>query len=111
MDNQRNFILAAVLSLAVVFFWQMLVISPRIEAERAAAEAQAALGAQAQKIGEQEAQAHAGGQAAEHRGEAGALELPAQQVHLRVAVRKPAATSRVDNHPYLYDSLNDHAPN
>ena len=31
MDNQRNFILAAVLSLAVVFFWQMLVISPRIE--------------------------------------------------------------------------------
>ena len=43
MDNQRNFILAAVLSLAVVFFWQMLVISPRIEKERAAAEAQQAL--------------------------------------------------------------------
>ena len=40
MDNQRNFILAAVLSLAVVFFWQMLVISPRIEQERAEAEAQ-----------------------------------------------------------------------
>ncbi|MEE9374888.1 MAG: membrane protein insertase YidC [Rhizobiaceae bacterium] len=34
MDNQRNFILAAVLSLAVVFFWQILVISPRIEKER-----------------------------------------------------------------------------
>ena len=43
MDNQRNFILAAVLSLAVVFFWQMFVISPRIEKERAAAEAQAEL--------------------------------------------------------------------
>ena len=43
MDNQRNFILAAVLSLGVVFFWQMLVISPRIEKERAAAEAQLAL--------------------------------------------------------------------
>ncbi len=43
MDNQRNFILAAVLSLAVVFFWQMLVISPRLEKERAAAEAQQAL--------------------------------------------------------------------
>jgi YidC/Oxa1 family membrane protein insertase len=43
MDNQRNFILAAVLSLAVVFFWQMLVISPRMEKERAAAEAQAEL--------------------------------------------------------------------
>lgn len=40
MDNQRNFILAAVLSLAVVFFWQMLVISPRIEKERAEAEVQ-----------------------------------------------------------------------
>ncbi|MEP1205792.1 MAG: membrane protein insertase YidC [Rhizobiaceae bacterium] len=46
MDNQRNFILAAVLSLAVVFFWQMLVISPRIEKERAEAEAQAQLQAQ-----------------------------------------------------------------
>ncbi|NKB52366.1 MAG: membrane protein insertase YidC [Rhizobiaceae bacterium] len=46
MDNQRNFILAAVLSLAVVFFWQMLVISPRIEKERAAAEAQAQLQAE-----------------------------------------------------------------
>lgn len=43
MDNQRNFILAAVLSLAVVFFWQMLVITPRMEKERAAAEAQAEL--------------------------------------------------------------------
>ena len=53
MDNQRNFILAAVLSLAVVFFWQMLVISPRIEAERAAAEAQAALEAQAQKTAQE----------------------------------------------------------
>ena len=42
MDNQRNFILAAVLSMAVVFGWQMLVINPRIEKERAAAEAQLA---------------------------------------------------------------------
>ncbi|MEE9314004.1 MAG: membrane protein insertase YidC [Rhizobiaceae bacterium] len=42
MDNQRNFILAAVLSLAVVFFWQMFVITPRIERERAIVEQQAA---------------------------------------------------------------------
>ncbi len=42
MDNQRNFLLAAVLSLAVVFFWQMFVIQPRIERERAIAEAQQA---------------------------------------------------------------------
>ncbi|EFL89875.1 membrane protein insertase YidC [Ahrensia sp. R2A130] len=40
MDNQRNFILAAVLSLGVVFAWQALVINPRMEAERAAIEAQ-----------------------------------------------------------------------
>ena len=40
MDNQRNFILAAVLSLGVVFAWQALVINPRLEAERAAIEAQ-----------------------------------------------------------------------
>ncbi len=42
MDNQRNLILAAVLSLGVVFFWQWLVISPRIEKERAVAERQLA---------------------------------------------------------------------
>ncbi|MGI9356121.1 MAG: membrane protein insertase YidC [Rhizobiaceae bacterium] len=42
MDNQRNFLLAAVLSLAVVFLWQMFVISPRVERERAIAEAQQA---------------------------------------------------------------------
>ena len=42
MNNQRNFIMAAVLSMAVVFMWQLLVISPRIEKERAAAERQAA---------------------------------------------------------------------
>lgn len=53
MDNQRNFILAAVLSLAVVFLWQMFVISPRIEAERAAAEAEAQLQAQTAKPAEQ----------------------------------------------------------
>ncbi|MEN0040881.1 MAG: membrane protein insertase YidC [Pseudomonadota bacterium] len=40
MDNQRNFLLAAVLSLGVVFAWQALVINPRMEAERAAIEAQ-----------------------------------------------------------------------
>lgn len=40
MDNQRNFILAAVLSLIVVFGWQMLIVQPRIEAERQAAELQ-----------------------------------------------------------------------
>ena len=40
MDNQRNLILAAALSLGVVFFWQWLVISPRIEKERAIAERQ-----------------------------------------------------------------------
>lgn len=43
MDNQRNFILAAVLSLAVVFLWQMFIIGPRIEKERAAVEAQSKL--------------------------------------------------------------------
>ena len=47
-ENQRNFILAAVLSLAVVFLWQLFIISPRIEAERAAAEAEAQLQAQQQ---------------------------------------------------------------
>ena len=52
-ENQRNFILAAVLPLAVVFLWQMFIISPRIEEERAAAEAQAQL--QAQQQAEQQA--------------------------------------------------------
>ncbi|MEL6967046.1 MAG: membrane protein insertase YidC [Pseudomonadota bacterium] len=36
MDNQRNFLLAAVLSLGVVFAWQALIIQPRIEREREA---------------------------------------------------------------------------
>ena len=43
MDNQRNFLLAAVLSLAVVFLWQAFVIQPRIDRERAIAESQAKL--------------------------------------------------------------------
>ena len=38
MDNQRNFLLAAVLSLGVVFAWQAFVVAPRIERERAIAE-------------------------------------------------------------------------
>ncbi len=42
MNNQRNFILAAVLSLAVVFLWQFFVITPRMERERAATEQQIA---------------------------------------------------------------------
>jgi len=42
MDNQRNFLLAAVLSLGVVFAWQALVVQPRIDRERAIAEQQAA---------------------------------------------------------------------
>lgn len=37
-ENNRNFLLAAVLSLAVVFAWQALIIAPRMEAERKAAE-------------------------------------------------------------------------
>jgi YidC/Oxa1 family membrane protein insertase len=37
-DNNRNFLLAAVLSLAVVFAWQAFIVAPRIEAEREAAE-------------------------------------------------------------------------
>ena len=42
MDNNRNFLIAAALSLAVVFGWQALVIQPRIDRERAIAEEQAA---------------------------------------------------------------------
>ena len=42
MDNQRNFLLAAVLSLGVVFAWQALIVQPRIDRERAIAEQQAA---------------------------------------------------------------------
>ncbi|MEM9734897.1 MAG: membrane protein insertase YidC [Pseudomonadota bacterium] len=42
MSNQRNFILAAVLSLAVVFLWQAFIINPRLERERLAAEQQQA---------------------------------------------------------------------
>ncbi|MDD9910123.1 MAG: membrane protein insertase YidC [Ahrensia sp.] len=42
MDNQRNFLLAAVLSLGVVFLWQMFIIQPRVERERAIAEQQQA---------------------------------------------------------------------
>ncbi len=42
MDNQRNFLLAAVLSLGVVFAWQALVVQPRIDRERAIAEQQEA---------------------------------------------------------------------
>ena len=38
MDNNRNFILAAALSLAVVFAWQVFIIGPRMEAERKATE-------------------------------------------------------------------------
>ncbi|MEO1397505.1 MAG: membrane protein insertase YidC [Pseudomonadota bacterium] len=41
MDNQRNFLLAAVLSLAVVFAWQAFIIQPRIEREREAARIEA----------------------------------------------------------------------
>lgn len=37
-ENNRNFLLAAALSLAVVFAWQALIIAPRMEAERKAAE-------------------------------------------------------------------------
>ncbi|MEL6502978.1 MAG: membrane protein insertase YidC [Pseudomonadota bacterium] len=42
MSNQRNFILAAVLSLAVVFLWQAFIINPRLERERLVAEQQQA---------------------------------------------------------------------
>ncbi|MFD0916894.1 membrane protein insertase YidC [Pseudahrensia aquimaris] len=42
MDNQRNIILAAVLSLGVLFTWQALVVQPRIDRERAIAEQLAA---------------------------------------------------------------------
>ncbi len=35
MDNNRNFLLAAVLSLAVVFLWQLFIIQPRMEREEA----------------------------------------------------------------------------
>ncbi len=38
MENNKNFILAMVLSLAVLIGWQTFVVSPRIEAERKAAE-------------------------------------------------------------------------
>ncbi len=38
MDNQRNFLLAAALSLGVVFLWQIFFINPRIEREREIAE-------------------------------------------------------------------------
>jgi len=37
MDNQRNFLLAAALSLGVVFLWQIFFINPRLEREREAA--------------------------------------------------------------------------
>ena len=42
MDNQRNFLLAALLSLLVVFAWQFFIIQPRIEQERLLAEQKAA---------------------------------------------------------------------
>ena len=42
MDNQRNFLLAAILSLGVVFAWQALIVQPRIDRERAIAEQQEA---------------------------------------------------------------------
>ncbi len=38
MENQRNFLLAAVLSLGVVFLWQLFIINPRLEQERLNAE-------------------------------------------------------------------------
>lgn len=41
MDNNKNFILAMVLSLAVLIGWQTFVIGPRIEAERKTAEIEA----------------------------------------------------------------------
>ena len=50
MDNQRNFLLAAVLSLAVVFAWQQFVIAPRLEQERKAAEIEAARQAELNKV-------------------------------------------------------------
>ena len=37
-DDQRNLILAAVLSFAVIALWQFLVISPQVEEQRRAAE-------------------------------------------------------------------------
>ncbi len=41
MDNNRNFLLAAALSLAVVFAWQAFIITPRMEAQRKAQEIEA----------------------------------------------------------------------
>ena len=88
MDNQRNFIHAAVLSLAVVFFWQMFVISPRIEAERAAAEAQAELQAQAAKTAQEN------GTAAASSGDAG-VPSPANSGQ-SVVPGAPGAAARVE---------------
>ncbi|MEL6744944.1 MAG: membrane protein insertase YidC, partial [Pseudomonadota bacterium] len=52
MDNQRNFLLAAVLSLAVVFAWQAFIIQPRIEREREAARIEAErLAGQSKEVG------------------------------------------------------------
>ncbi len=42
MENNKNFILAMALSLAVLIGWQYFVVSPRIEAERKAAEIETA---------------------------------------------------------------------
>ena len=34
MENNRNFLIAMALSIAVLIGWQFLVVSPRMEAER-----------------------------------------------------------------------------
>ncbi len=48
MENNKNFILAMVLSLAVLFGWQAFVAGPRMEAERKTAEIEAARKANAE---------------------------------------------------------------
>ena len=60
MENNKNFILAMVLSLAVLIGWQVFVVSPRIEAQRKAAEIEATR--QAEKAPGQEAAGPATGE-------------------------------------------------
>lgn len=61
MENQRNFLMAAALSMAVVFGWQFFVVQPRVERERAIAEQQAIeLAKNSPKVAEKKATTEAG---------------------------------------------------